>query len=256
MILDSKYTYYIKEESLNTKSLPEHEIKKLHDLVETWISLGKRKRTLFCQSLTGKNDLSEKEIKKICKDYDENPELKRIIYSIHICKLISFETLRSVNQNFGFTSWNELIVVEDQNKMTQAVGLYDNKCNYLYLLATHPNNLNITLNKEIPTKVKGAGSELILNLALRTLQQQNSLSLISVDDSRDFYIRLGFEQDLSYLIHKDFYGSDDEIESSEDHEKIKMQLTAKKITRMISYGHKPYHRIKKKEITDEASFDD
>lgn len=89
--------------------------------------------------------------------------------------------------------FDKALVCTDQDSKIQAIALIRTKENRVAFVATHPDNIPSTLT-DPAKRVRGAGTQIILHLAKRTLKTGKPVLIDTLDSASDFYAKLGFTQ--------------------------------------------------------------
>jgi hypothetical protein len=129
----------------------------------------------------------------------------------------------------GKVEWDTVLACEDSAGNTQGIALVNSADNKLAFLATNPDNIRHKVNENIPNRIQGAGTEIMLYLAERALETGNAVRLKAISSAAPFYEKLHFEP-----APEDASGSDADV--------IPMKLTSQKIRQYIDDQIVPYNR--------------
>ncbi|MBP9841103.1 MAG: GNAT family N-acetyltransferase [Simkaniaceae bacterium] len=157
---------------------------KIHSIIKDWQALAKTKFDSW-ESYLKVTPLSKEERSS---PYHTTDLLEQSFYIIEDIR----EYLEKLE--FGRDKDNRAYICFDEDKMVQGIALVENKTNHVSRLATHPNNLPHLINSSIPTRVRGAATQLILHLS-KQVAKDNPIRLEAIPEAVPFYKKLYFKRD-------------------------------------------------------------
>lgn len=144
-----------------------------------------------------------------------------------LCRKIS----NSIDTGNVIEPWDTIITCTADEKI-QSIALHDSTLNKLGFIVTHPKNIRHRINDLQPEQIRGAGTQIILYLASKTLRSNLNLRLTALESSKKFYDQLGFEEDFDNV---DPYAGYFHTTS--------MKLTAEKIREKIKERTSPFNQL-------------
>lgn len=88
-----------------------------------------------------------------------------------------------------------VLVCRDLKGNIQAIAIYDKNDDEVGGIITHPNNIDHPLNKNLPGRMRGAGSAIAIHEMQDCLARNKNLKLVALPSAFPFYEKLGFEHE-------------------------------------------------------------
>jgi hypothetical protein len=135
--------------------------------------------------------------------------------------------------NTDLEQWGSVLVCFDEEDKMQAIALYaegkkKGENNRLVSIATNPDNLRHACNDEIPHRVEGAGTLVMLELIKLSFEDGKDIELGAKKEGEEFFNKLGFE-------------------GLEERKKkggaITMKLTADEMMKRMNDGTPPFNQL-------------
>jgi hypothetical protein len=218
--LSSPYTpFSISPGDLSVRQVP-------HEKWETIAEISK----LWSERFSVKEKIANEHVfKKIfieCVHVDMNPWLmlsNAMTISSGISYIASYPTCEEKNV---------ILACYDKSENIQALAIYEPNVNELKCIVTNPDNLKTQFDDDTsPRAVHGAGTEVILYLAQKSLQLSLPLKLNADQTAIPFYEKLHFDKE--------------EFDFNREEGGLDMKLSAEKILTLITAETPPFNRFKK-----------
>jgi len=169
--------------SLSIREVPKKEWSAVHQVMNQWFAIAE-------------NRFINADATRLTTKYPNMAEITRLDVSKMIILSISLGLSPATLFDSEDEEWDTLWVCEDKNSKIQAVALLQMEKLKLVQLATHPDNIIHAHNDSQATAIRGAGSQIILELARHALNANEAIRLKSTEDAENFYKKLGFTREV------------------------------------------------------------
>ncbi|MBY0529453.1 MAG: hypothetical protein K2P51_04605 [Rhabdochlamydiaceae bacterium] len=150
-----------------------------------------------------------------------------------ICDAIAHQTGVPQKQRLsGGEKWDHVLICSDEAGTVQAMALVDSQGHKLAYIATHPDNIEHEINRELVSRFRGAGTQIIVHLAAISLRKNLPLRMTAIEKSISFYEKLQFEKDPQNLTGGEGY-----------FHTCPMKLTVKKIRQCAAERIRPFDQL-------------